>query len=314
MRTESARAGGHDAAGHLQHALDHAAHLLPMQGPIGVFIHHNTLHAFQHLPFEEAVVETSEIFNTKPFMEETAYRADYERGRITDADLDWVLESEPDAAIWTRGLARRALRRAMLVPGLRQLTADNIEWLIEECALLDQVRPELDAVTRQNIVGRQTESAATRALFTACYRRVPADKPDAQQRPTHPRQALRARCGEDLEDAFQPLLIRLCAVFLDQGQAYWPMPARERGFYIAVRELMSQPFTLERAQLRGAQREWQRQAEQSAEAMRSNVRAVLRLLTATKRLLRPYVMCRNAPTIWPNRDLNTVTRRTPSPS
>ncbi len=263
MRTESSHANSHDASATLKHTLDHAAHLLPMQGPIGVFIHHNTLHAFQHLSFEQAVVEASQVFGTKPFLNEADYRVDYERGRITDSDLELVLNDEPDAAIWTRGLTRRALRRAMLVPGLRSLTAENIEWQIEEGALLDQVRRDLDAVTRQNVIGRQTEAAATRALFTACYQRYRynADKNNAPQRPAHPRQALQARCDEDIEEAFQPLLIRLCAVFLDQGQAYWPMPERERGFYVAVRELMRKPFTLERVQLRGLQREWQRQAD-----------------------------------------------------
>ena len=38
----------------LLHAIEHAAHFLPAQGPITVFIHHNTLHAFEDLPFDEA--------------------------------------------------------------------------------------------------------------------------------------------------------------------------------------------------------------------------------------------------------------------
>ena len=46
----------------LTHVIDELAHLLPAQGPISIFIHHNTLHAFEHLPFEEAVEQAGDRF------------------------------------------------------------------------------------------------------------------------------------------------------------------------------------------------------------------------------------------------------------
>src|SRR5579871_2382518 len=78
----------------LRHAIEHAAHLLPSQGPITVFIHHNTLHAFESRPFEHAVEHGGEVFGCQPYMTEDRYREALGRGRIRFDDLRTVLEDE----------------------------------------------------------------------------------------------------------------------------------------------------------------------------------------------------------------------------
>ena len=65
--TGAAESEGH--AQHLDHVIDHIGHLLPAQGPIGVFVHHNTLHAFQHLPFHEAVVEAQRRLEVRGYLD-----------------------------------------------------------------------------------------------------------------------------------------------------------------------------------------------------------------------------------------------------
>jgi hypothetical protein len=39
--------------------MDQIAHLLPAQGPISIFIHHNTLQAFEHWPYEKDVEQSA---------------------------------------------------------------------------------------------------------------------------------------------------------------------------------------------------------------------------------------------------------------
>ena len=137
-------------------AVEHAAHLLPRQGPIGVFVHHNTLHAFEHLPFEEAVIEASHLFGAEPYMSEAAYRAELARGRIQLVDIDAVLDSEPDALVFPR-LSRRSLRRAMITPGVREFDAATILWRTEQGDLGQRFPPAGAA-------------RAVRCLLCSCHR------------------------------------------------------------------------------------------------------------------------------------------------
>lgn len=74
------------------HVLEHIKHYLPAQAPLKDFIHHNTLHAFQKHDFHQALSEASVIFGYKVYLELEEYRADFQRGKITQANLKRVLK------------------------------------------------------------------------------------------------------------------------------------------------------------------------------------------------------------------------------
>src|SRR6188768_831725 len=65
---------------HVLHALKHH---LPAQAPLKDFIHHNTLHSFQHLSFHKAVREASAIFGYRVSLSLAEYRAMYAQKRIS---------------------------------------------------------------------------------------------------------------------------------------------------------------------------------------------------------------------------------------
>jgi uncharacterized protein len=212
----------------LRFAVAQGAHLLPKQGPIGVFVHHNTLHAFEHLPFEEAVIDAAQLFGAEPYMSEASYRTELTRGRMQLVDIDAALDQEPDSLIFP-GLTRSSLRRTMITPGVREFDAATIVWRIEQGDLAKDFR-----------------RAALRVLFEACFARTVAH----EEEPVPPR---------PVDDIIHPWLIRLCSVFLDQGTAYWPMPNREKGFYESVRTLLSRRGAILPKYLVGLDGEFRRQ-------------------------------------------------------
>src|SRR5687768_9324389 len=115
----------------LRGALAHAAHLLPTQGPITVFVHHNSCHAFEHLPFEQAVLEALRRFGYQPYLPEERYREELRRGRITPGDLAAVLIDDlGERAEDLLGFlgTRFHLRHAMLRFSLQEAPPAELEW------------------------------------------------------------------------------------------------------------------------------------------------------------------------------------------
>jgi hypothetical protein len=145
-----------DRAAAIERAIEHAAHYLPAQGPIGVFIHHNTLHAFEKEPFEEAVIHASRVFGTEPFLEESRYREELARGRILPADIDAVLDRELHglAGEMVAGgrVSLRELQRVLLLHAVRQESDDAVRWTLTESDVIERLRPDLSPEVRWRLV------------------------------------------------------------------------------------------------------------------------------------------------------------------
>jgi len=67
----------------IEHAIEHAKHLMPDQGPLPFFVHHNTIHHFETYDFFEGVKQAGRAYGAKAFMSEEEFLLAFERGRIT---------------------------------------------------------------------------------------------------------------------------------------------------------------------------------------------------------------------------------------
>jgi len=268
----------------IQRSIDHTAHYLPAQGPIDVFIHHNTLHAFEEEPFEEAVVRAARLFGTEPFLSESCYREELARGRIRVGDIEAVLDRDSQNLNGVSGemlaggrIPLRELQRALLLHPVRQESDAAVRWTLTESDVLERLRddfpPEVhwkllndgnsgfadehdgqlantdDEVTRQATFSRASqigladrERRAASDLWHACVEAVALTRPSVVhiQPPVRHRDLILALDPSlDTDALVHPLLIRLCAAFLDQGVASWPMPGREQGLLEAVAQIYS---------------------------------------------------------------------------
>jgi hypothetical protein len=228
----------------LARAIEEASHLLPAQGPISIFIHHNTLHAFEEQPFEDAVEQAAARFDCQPFLSEARYRAKLASGRILAKDVEAVVADELAGRgaerIANLGTRREVWRRVVL-HGIPAAAGRTLSWILEETTALSRFRTDVPrdasvALTAQSEPEGDgaAEHEAVRHLWTACVNavaRAGAAPASDRRPPVRHRDLLLSVSGADTDAWIHPLLIRFVAGYLDQGLAYWPIPDRQRGLY-----------------------------------------------------------------------------------
>ncbi|MCA9249332.1 MAG: DUF2309 family protein, partial [Planctomycetales bacterium] len=158
---EASAQASHSTDGHrfdkLRAEIQHAAHLLPAQGPITAFVHHNTLHAFEELPFEAAVVEGGKTFGCHPFLPEEQYRRKLTQRSIRPEDLQAVLADDlGDRADELLGFlgTRASLRQAMLEHPLQTGPSVELRWYVAETDALRRFRAEAASSSREHVLAQ----------------------------------------------------------------------------------------------------------------------------------------------------------------
>lgn len=260
----------------VERALARAHSVLPDQGPIGVFVHHNTLHAFQHRPFVDGVEEGAALLGARPYLPLASFRRAYRAGRIADSDVRHALARTLGATATTAVVGD--LSMATLWHTL--LTADLSEDPRDAAGLVFAV----DAGTAPESRDRQR--------WDACLARIvhhdPAPPADAVAPPRRHRDVLVALGADDPDVAVHGELVRLGAGFLDQGQAHTVLPARERGFLAAVAALYAAGATPPRA-CRGVEADMARVAVGALDA-RAAVDASLAALGVECDAIEPWLL------------------------
>jgi len=179
--SNSASRGGTDIRERLRQAIAHFEHVLPGQAAIRDFVHHNTLHGFQHLPFPQALEAACRVTGNYGYLPDEQFRDLYRQGRISHDDLCQVLEDNPALQpgelifrVSGADIRRRDIYLAGLLHPLKPVTGSQLGWQIEEQQALSALQPDVAAAARERLLrvarehGQQHEAAAVQALWNAC--------------------------------------------------------------------------------------------------------------------------------------------------
>ncbi|MCA9177847.1 MAG: DUF2309 domain-containing protein [Planctomycetales bacterium] len=222
----------------IRRLIHHAAHYLPAQGPIEVFVHHNTLHAFESESFHDAIRSGQRRYGAEGYLSEREYRQLYDSGRIVDRHLRAALAADLGEQDLERidGLGTRGqIRLAMLQQPLLAGPDAELRWIVAETDALDRFRPGTSPTNRARMIDQ------TRAWLNHLNLRDASSLDNAVGELREPLQELWTKLGRDASkwsDAqWESFSLNILWRVVSQGvKVYPPKPAARN--YVRPRDVL----------------------------------------------------------------------------
>lgn len=239
-----------------------AMELVPDAWPMDTFIHHNPLNGLEDLPFEEAVRTGESLFGGKGYPSPESIRGSIRDGRIGIGDLEQTFgriasrpEREKSISFGgkTVNLAKISLSEYLLAPDLPPYAPEAGDQ--EDIVWLKRLVPGIAESLSQ--LGRLPEIGNLYRNLEDIFSRIPdgsgketEPQPDDVSDPVNfvektvgfpgERQTFSGWVdrlfGTEITEALNALLSDATSLYLDEGQAFWAVPGRERGFYRLFRD------------------------------------------------------------------------------
>ncbi|MBA3026415.1 MAG: DUF2309 domain-containing protein [Sulfurimonas sp.] len=198
----------------VESAVEHIPNFWPMKS----FIHHNPLHGFENMHFEEAVNKAHTLFHAKKSLTREQYQRFYQEGKIEDMYLREELENFGTKCGHTHPLLENLFIQLMT----KSRECHHFDEITNVSPLIPQIAKNLSPESLNDYADFNANLVKHLAKEKTIY-----DVVDM---------LFATNVGEALDDIMSQIAMR----FLGEGQAIWNMPKREKGMFLSWKEIVMQ--------------------------------------------------------------------------
>jgi hypothetical protein len=185
---------------YLEEALAYSRKFLPEQGPLEYFVHHNTLHSFEHLNFFQALESAKSLYGAKTHKSFRWFNKRYRENRISEKDIETVIDQN----------------LPMFSDSSKKLVRNLLNW--EESFHSEKTSIQKEKFLT-DIHWSSVEVSCQFHILETYWENIKKTSNETY-----------------LKNTIKDIRIKFLAAFFDKGLAYWQMEDRHKGLFYCFSE------------------------------------------------------------------------------